>query len=188
MNRYLPLIFLMIIFSLFSKAQNVSERLDKEWARNREENRKSNDPIYATGDTLYLFYDCTDSLQIYRVKSRIMIWKLREPTPLENYYISESCDLLCSNSLALDCKLYFIYKNSPCILSKEDVAKLPLTNRKEFMNFYLRELKRQQRKRGVVIDKRKIQLLSWYDFSLYFTKTYVLIPKDDGTFELYEAK
>ena len=68
------------------------------------------------------------------------------------------------------------------------MAKLPLTNRKEFMNFYLRELKRQQRKRGVVIDKRKIQLLSWYDFSLYFTKTYVLIPKDDGTFELYEAK
>lgn len=156
----------------------------------RAENRKVDDPIYETGDTLYLFYDCTDSLQAYydRGYFKIVLWKIREMTREE----SEQPDPPEYDGLFFSKKwhefyLYGIHGYEPEIWTFEDLEGIILTSRKELLDFYQREY---VRKKGKVKEsgKEMRMCLSEYDFGNHFTYIYMLIPRSDGKFELYAIR
>lgn len=183
MNRYLLLVFLLFISPLYIQAQSFWEKCAKETVRIRLENRKSDDPIYETGDTLYLFYDCTDSLQEYYQSSGKLLWKIREMTEEERNAVEppEYDDIFSSD---IWCQISLGSWRKPEILTFEDLKGIVLTSRKEFLDFYQREYVRKKGKERFLKREEKM-MLSWFIFQRYFTHVYVIIPRSDWTFELY---
>lgn len=179
--------FIMLLTGCYltTTAQNIIVKAREERAANRIENRKSNDPIYATGDTLYLLYDAQDSLQAYNPNRKLMLWEMRKMTREE----AEQQDTLVYGEAFMPeiaCQFYLYYDryDLPKRLTADDLSRMVVTTRKEFMDFYQREY---ARKKGMmkVLGKEEKMVLDWYEFRNHFSAIYVIIPQKNGKYKLY---
>lgn len=144
----------------------------------RYENRKTNDLIYESGDTLYLFYDPLDSLQHLDSHMKALEWKLHELSPIANktdpwgeygqvarvFPLSRKCDNL----------------------TLKDLEGIVLTSRQELCDFYRREYKR---KGGIDFLRFREEKMTFYfwDLGNYFARIYVFVVQEDGKITKYRT-
>lgn len=129
-----------------------------------------NDPIYESGDTLYLFYDPLDSLQ-HLISSRVLEWKLRDVSlrgkPGTHWKEYER--------FARQFRLHELRDS----LTLKDLEGIVLTSRQEFGDFYQRTY---ERSKGMEIRDGKIKEMSFYFWNLgnHFSWIYVFVVQHDG--------
>lgn len=181
------ILFIMLLTSCYltTLAQNIIVKAREERAVNRIENRKSNDPIYATGDTLYLLYDAQDSLQTYDAVYHIMLWKMRGLTREEALRKDTSIwGEPFIPEIEYEFHLFSSAYDLPKRLTADDLSRMVVTTRKEFMDFYQREY---ERKNGMmkVLGKEEKMVLDRYEFRNHFSAIYIIIPQKNGKYKLY---
>lgn len=189
--KYKLLLIIVCLLSFFSmNAQTKSSKETSEYTPEeiKKDTRASGDSILLGGNTLYLIFDKTDSLQVKKKKS-IEWWQRpmteKEKEDQKNPRYADAFDLgKIATYLAQSWKL--ISKKE---LSPEEVEKLTLTTRKKLVDFHKRELKRNESRKSE--DKHfKRYVWDWgsWDLKWYFDKVYMIEPKADGTFIMYELK
>ena len=149
----------------------------KNYPKYRLENRQTNDPIYESEDTLYLFYDPLDSLQ-HLISSRVLEWKLRDVSLKGE--LGENWDEY--EQFVRKFRLYEVRDS----LTLKDLEGIVLTSRQEFCDFYQREYKRSggiDKLRG---NEREMTFYFW-DLRNHFSNVYVFVVQNDGTITQYEA-
>ena len=168
---FLILSLLLLTISLFS--QSKQETAPYEIMRKRL--RVSDDPMYLRGDTLYLLYDPTDSLQFFGYE---FWWMYRDFTQEEMYYEDEGGRRDISLVLAVSKKIK--------TLTYDDLKDIHLTLREEYLAFYEREYKRLGGKMYVWNFCEKMDFRQ-FDPLYYFKKVYVIVPDTNGTFRMYRC-
>lgn len=172
--KYLFLILSLSFLTTLLFAQSQDECRQREAMR--KQHRMSSDPIYVVGDTLYLLYDSTDSLQWN--EDRLLCWYQRGLT-LEERGQGE-VDHILLGSITLHLRKDRNFKK----LTYDELKNIPLTSREEYVNFYEREYKRLDGKLCLENSYIPMEFSSFSPF-YYFKKVYIIVPDEDGTFKMY---
>ena len=131
--KHLFLILSLLFLTTLLFAQ--SDRQTDPYEIMRKRLRVVDDPIFANGDTLYMLYDLTDTLQMFGYNE--FWWMYREFTREEKVLISYGEDYIPRDiSLVLD------VNNKFKTLVAADLVNISLTSREEYIAFYEREYKR----------------------------------------------
>ena len=163
--------YLVLFFSVEAQVKSSRGTLGYTFEEKKRDARTSGDPFLQRGDTLYLLYDLTDSLQM-RTGEGVEWWQ-RFLTKEEIAIVEDP-----SNEDKLSPKKE---------LSSEEIRELTLTTRDEVIAFYEREVKRMAERKAK--DKGfKIYVRVWGSFNLewYFDKIYMIIPKTDSSAVMYD--
>ena len=145
----------------------------EKYPKYRLENRKTNDPIYESGDTLYLFYDPLDSLQHLNSRMTALEWKLKA---ISTTRFSEYEPFL---------RKFPLFKIQDGLTLK-DLEGIVLTSRQEFCDFYRREYKR---KGGIDLLRGREREMTFYfwDLGNHFARVYIFVVQEDGKITKYET-
>ena len=173
MNRlFLILSLLLLTIPLFSQSKQETDPYEVM----RKRLRVSDDPMYLRGDTLYLLYDPTDSLQFFGGE---LWWMYRGFTQEEKemYYGREE-----QREMSLVLEVSKKIKT----LTYDDLKDIHLTLREEYLAFYEREYKRLGGKMYVRNFCEKMDFTR-FDPLYYFKKVYVIVPDTNGTFRMYRC-
>ena len=182
----------VVVYSIpfFSvEAQGVSSKgtLGYTFEEKKRDARASGDSFLQRGDTLYLLYDLTDSLQIKTGEG--VEWWQRFLTEEEIAIIEDPSHEDMFDLGEPDMFLVRRWRLSPRKeLSSEEIGELTLTTRDEVIAFYEREVKRMTERKAK--DKRfKIYVRVWGFFNLewYFDKIYMIIPKTVSSAIMYDV-
>ena len=182
----------VVVYSIpfFSvEAQGVSSKgtLGYTFEEKKRDARASGDSFLQRGDTLYLLYDLTDSLQIKTGEG--VEWWQRFLTEEEIAIIEDPSHEDMFDLGEPDMFLVRRWRLSPRKeLSSEEIGELTLTTRDEVIAFYEREVKRLTERKAK--DKRfKIYVRVWGFFNLewYFDKIYMIIPKTGSSAIMYDV-
>ena len=181
MKKYLVIFIILFIYSAIN-AQTVKKENEQDWkARLRKEVRESKDTFYQRGDTLYLLFDPTDTLQ-FRYKTDIQ-WFLRPFTEEEKEALRNG-----DNSVLLAVRKRLAPKNKKRItLSSQDLKRKILTTRKELMDFYEREFPRRLARFRETNKSMYLIAPDAWNLRIYFKQIYMIIPLANGKFLMYEV-
>ena len=182
----------VIVYSIpffFVEAQGVSSKgtLGYTFEEKKRDARASGDSFLQRGDTLYLLYDLTDSLQIKTGEG--VEWWQRFLTEEEIAIIEDSSHEDMFDLGEPDMFLVRRWRLGPRKeLSSEEIGELTLTTCDEVIAFYEREVKRMAERKAK--DKGvKIYVRVWGFFNLewYFDKIYMIIPKTESSAIMYDV-
>ena len=170
-RQFLILSLLLLTISLFAQRKGD----ERYYEAIRKQIQGLEDPIFANGDTLYMLYDLTDSLQFFGYE---FWWMYRDFTQEEMYYEDEGGRRDISLVLAVSKKIK--------TLTYDDLKDIHLTLREEYLAFYEREYKRLGGKMYVRNFCEKMDFTR-FDPLYYFKKVYVIVPEANGTFRMYRC-
>ncbi|MCR9011398.1 MULTISPECIES: hypothetical protein [Gabonibacter] len=181
MKKYLVIFIILFIYPEIN-AQTVKKENKQDWkVRLSKEVRESGDPFYQRGDTLYLLFDRTDTLQ-FRYDTDIQ-WLLRPFTEEEKKVLKNG-----DNSVLLAVRKRFAPKNKKRLtLSSQDLEGKILTTRKELMDFYEREFPRRLARFRETNDSIDLIAPDSWDLRVYFKRIYMIIPLENEKFLMYEV-
>ena len=175
--KHLFLILSLLFFTTLLYAQREGDR--RYYETIRKQFQGLDDPIFKNGDTLYLLYDLTDSLQMFGYDE--FWWMYREFTREEKVLISYGEDYIPRDiSLVLD------VNNKFKTLVAADLVNISLTSREEYIAFYEREYKRLGGKMYVWGSYEKMGFNSFSPL-YYFKKVYIIVPCVNGTIRMYRC-
>ncbi|MCR9011697.1 hypothetical protein [Gabonibacter chumensis] len=177
-------VFIIIILSIFTgvNAQTVKRGYDQGWKIElSKEVRESGDPFYQRGDTLYLLFDSTDTLQ-FRYKTDVH-WFLRSLTEEEKKGLNSG-----ENTILLVVRTRFSSRNKKRItLSSRDLQGKILTSRRELMDFYEREFPRCLARYRKTQKSRYLIAPGAWNLRIYFRQVYMIIPLEKDKYLMYEV-
>jgi len=189
--KYRLLFVIVYLIPFFSvEAQGVSSKgtLGYTFEEEKRDARASGDSFLQRGDTLYLLYDLTDSLQI-RTGEGVEWWQrflteeeiaiIEDPSHEDMFDLGEPDMFLVQR--------WRLHKKKE--LSSEEIRELPLTTRDEVIAFYEREVKRMAERKAK--DKEfKIYVYDWGGWNLewYFDKIYLIVPKSGRSAVMYDIR
>ena len=178
--------YLVLFFSVEAQVKSSRGTLGYTFEEKKRDARTSGDPFLQRGDTLYLLYDLTDSVQM-RTGEGVEWWQ-RFLTKEEIAIVEDPSNEDMFDLGEPDMFLVRRWKLSPKKeLSSEEIRELTLTTRDEVIAFYEREVKRMAERKAK--DKGfKIYVRVWGSFNLewYFDKIYMIIPKTDSSAVMYD--
>ena len=182
----LVVFYLVLFFSVEAQVKSGKGTLGYTFEEKKRDARASGDSFLQRGDTLYLLYDLTDSLQM-RTGEGVEWWQ-RFLTKEEIAIVEDPSNEDMFDLGEPDMFLVRRWKLSPKKeLSSEEIRELTLTTRDEVIAFYEREVKRMAERKAK--DKGfKIYVRVWGSFNLewYFDKIYMIIPKTDSSAVMYD--
>ena len=188
-RKLTTIICLLLFFSMNAQTKSSKETLGYTLEEKKKDARASGDSFLLRGDTLYLIFDKTDSLQVKTEKG--LVWWRRPLTEQEKADQEDPRYIdvfdLGGMEVILTLSWKFISKK---YISPVKVKKLTLTTRKEIVDFHKRELKRNEdRKAKDNSFKRYVRdWWGYWDLNWYFDKIYMIEPKNNGMFIMYELK
>ena len=171
-HLFLILSLLFLTTSLFAQ----SDRQTDPYEIMRKRLRVVDDPIFSNGDTLYMLYDLTDSLQWSG--GGLLYWYHRGLTEEEKSY--GEVDHILLGRITLYLRKDRDFKTLTC----DELKNIPLTSREEYVNFYEREYKRLGGKLYIGNSYMPMDFSGFNPF-YYFKKVYIIVPEEDGTFKMH---
>lgn len=134
-------------------------------------------------DTLYLLADLqNDTMQYYKQKEEVLVWQLFDPRPSLDSISEAEGGPICIFGLEIYHQRDFMLKNKlvkRIQLTDDQLKALRPASRSELVKFYTLEDQRINHKWGYP---------AWGTWNLldYFYKVYILLPKGNSVYELYD--
>lgn len=175
-------LLVMFLFSVF--VVNGQDKV-KLWDENRAKVvRLSRDSFYGRGDTLYLMFDASDTLQVKR-GTRIEWW-LRPLTKEEEDAVWKDQNTDMYLDLMIEFSPHPRYRKR-IVLSPGEVKAKAIATREEFMAFYERESRRCDEEYKRTKDRRVPIALGEWPLDYYFKKIFMIELLEDGNYVMYEV-
>lgn len=173
MKKFSFLFGLLFFNAVYGQMHDFLQEWNEDNRKCRIENRRVAEPIYESGDTLYLFYNPLDSLQSFNAGSKVLKWKLYDVSE-KNWDKYEQA--------VRGFKLIEVRDS----LNLNDLDGKVLTSRQEFCDFYQRVYKRSNGRENTHGGDRKMSFYFW-DIGNHFTYVFVYVVQKDGMIIQYKT-